>query len=732
MPMKRLLSFLFLAIMVSTVFASMPGHASSEHYILQIYDSQGRYLDPNNPNIYNHAQVVIQKDGYLWRSNIGTYSGKGQVNNISFSTDASRIHVIFYWYGNPVYDTDVPLTSSVVKVQMSITPAVPITTYQTEAVAVSSDMHEVSTKFYDVMFGTGNNQDQIQVKIGGQNYIMPVSLALNYNSNSDTKPFRFLAQNPSHPVEGEDKFLIWTTAKYWSSVKSEKVGDNMMLMVWTYGYTDVSGAWRDKVIAAIMAGAVLGTLAGGPEGALAGGAIAGMATAIAWAVDPELVDLSAHTGIGVVVGLFTPRYFQLQGVGGFGANGTKGTVTISNIPASTRFTTDGTSYEIYSESNTLQVGVTKDWGTSTSAFYDFETGAQGWKNISTTQTNVHAGLYAGTITSGSYAISPAMGVHNDSTYKISYDFWVYVVDSSYTEDVPIQVVDNTGAVLYSKTLYPTGGAYKEETGEIQFTISDGATAVYFEIREAKRDGTTNYYATNIDNVKISIQNTGAYRYIFDTSQSGGSGVVRYMFGTIPVIAPSSQGGTPIQNRYTLIAIDMARQDGALAVDWASRLVTLSPARIMIKSDTWTETAWLLGTDDKDGFKGVNFTIVNPKWFVYKVDFWTYYMFTTPDNWTVSENWSPLMANNTTVYIPSWYPGGWDVTKYNLQAWWNNLPLAWKAFVMALPLLILFLILLIIAPWVIVALIKGIAMVIRALGKGFGAVGKAFAGRKRGR
>ena len=208
--------------------------------------------------------------------------------------------------------------------------------------------------------------------------------------------------------------------------------------------------------------------------------------------------------------------------------------------------------------------------------------------------------------------------------------------------------------------------------------------------------------------------------------------MRYMFGTIPVIAPSSQGGVPIQNRYTLIAIDMARQHGALALDWASNVVTLSPARLLIKTNTWTETAWLLGTDARNGFKGVNFTIVNPKWFVYKVDFMSYYMFTTPDNWTVRENWSPLMANNTTIYIPNWYPGGWDMMGYNVQAWWNNLPLWWKGFVMLLPLLIIGLILLIIAPWLIVALIKGIALVFKGIGKGVRTVGKAFAGRKRGR
>ncbi len=720
MPMKRLLSIFFVFVFIATVFTAIPVHAKSSNYVLMLYDSQGRYLDPWNPNIYKHASVEIEKVGLLWNTQIGKYSGKGHVNNISFSTDASRIKVKFYWYDNDVYETEVPLTSEVVKVQMSITPALPITTYQTEAIMVSADMHEISTKFYDVMFGTGNNQNQIQVKIGGQTYNMPVKLALNYNSNTDTKPFRFLAQNPNHPVEGEDKFLIWTTAKYWSSVKSKLVGDNMLLVVWTYGYADVAGAWRDKVIAAIFAGAVVGALTG-PEGSLAGGTIAGMATAIAWAVDPDLVDLSAHTGIGVVVGLFTPRYFQIQGVGGFGANGTKGTVTISNIPASTRFTSGGTAYEIYSESNTLQVGVTKDWHIMTTHYYDFEDGtSQGWTlnggSVNTNIDNSHSGQYSLYLAAG-YAEREIINAAEGSSYKITVGFWVKG-SGGY---IGVYLRDNRSNNINYES-YSVNNAWTYITYEYHYTATKNITLML------RLEGENSAYPY-VDDISIGIADSAYYRYIFDTDQNGGSGVVRYMFGTIPVIAPSSQGGTPIRNRYTLIAIDMARQDGALAVDWASRLVTLSPARLLIKSDTWTETAWLLGTDDKDGFKDVNFTIVNPKWFVYKVDFWTYYYFTTPDNWTVREDWSPLMANNTTIYIPNWYPGGWDVMVYNIQAWWNNLPLWWKAFVLALPLIIIILILLIIAPWVIVAIIKGLALIFKGIGKAFKGAASAFGNRR---
>ncbi|GEM_PF-4661167 len=742
--MKRLLPFLFMFMLIGTVFAAMPVHAARSTYTLKIYDSQGRYLDPWNPNIYRYAAVRIDKVGYLWSTHIGTYQGKGATNNISFSTDGDRIQVTYFWMGNPVWNTEVPLTTSELKVQMPITPAVPITTYQTEAIGVSSDLHEISTKFYDVMFGTGENQDHIQVKIGGNTYNMPVTLTLNYNSNSDTKPFRFLAQNPDHPVEGEDKFLIWTTAKYWSSVKTEKVGDNMLLVVWTYGYTDVAGAWRDKVIAAIAAGAVMGALTG-PEGALAGGTIAGWATAIAWAVNPELVDLSAHTGIGVVVGLFTPRYFQIQGVGGFGANGTKGTVTISNIPQSGRATWSGTSYEIYSETNTLQVGFTKDWGSiHKSDFYDMETYSQAEEIIRTSKFGGTGGQTSQTAHSGQYSYylskewaaikNIIIHVPKGAQLKVDFDGWIRKGGSGYYSINAYEVKgDISTQENANNNLTAWGGTPQKSLPSSWTHIHESFTKIADRDVNITLGFTTITGSAYFDDFQFSwtIIGGGAYRYIFDTSQQDTTGsVVRYMFGTIPVIAPSSQGGTPIHNRYTLIAIDMARQDGALAVDWASRLVTLSPARLMIKSDTWTETGWLLGTDDKDGFKDVNFTIVNPKWFVYRVDFMTYYYFTTPGNWTVKGDWSPLMANNTTIYIPNWYPGGWDVMSYNMQAWWNNLPLWWKMFVAILPLIIIGLILLIVAPWVIVALIKGIAMIFKGLVKGIGAAGKALSGRKR--
>ncbi len=369
------------------------------------------------------------------------------------------------------------------------------------------------------------------------------------------------------------------------------------------------------------------------------------------------------------------------------------------------------------------MGFTKDWGSvHVVANDDFEDDTtDGWTgDVSIQSTTVYAGKYSAEFDSSSsnhpeYLIgSFTAGEH----IKIS--IGGYFEYPSATSGMYAWLVYGNGTAISGTTKnFGTATSWKHLTWTYYITLTSNTTV---SLVLSINSGQGNLY---FDNIQIEWYNASYYRYIFDTSQTGGSGVVRYMFGTIPVIAPSSQGGVPIQNRYTLIAIDMAKQDGALALDWASRVVTLSPARLLIKTDTWTETAWLLGTDDRDGFKNVNFTIVNPKWFVYRVDFMTYYMFTTPDNWTVTENWSPLMANNTTIYIPNWYPGGWDVMGYNVQAWWNNLPLWWKGFVMLLPLLIIGLILLIIAPWVIVALIKGI-------GKGVSTVGKAFAGKKRGR
>ena len=723
-------------VMASGSAAAWPWNHPTQTYHVRLYDASGRYLNENNANLQKYMKVVIQKKGIIFAHTIyvGTKSG---INNFTFKTDASRIILKVYWIkrDKPVFESEYPLISEWLNITLPFTPAVPITSYQAESVALSADMHEIQTKFYNVQFGAGGDKNVIQISVGGQEYNMPVVLHMASGSNSDTKDFRFLAQSAGKDgmITGTDKFLIWETGKYWSAVDSVKVGDNEIMLIWTYGYADELGAWVKTIIAAAAAGAAAGAYSG--IGAGIGAGVAGLGASVVWAVAPQLSLVPAHVAMGVVVGLFTPRYFQIQAAGNLGANTTDGYAEIQNIPSSGRQTWNGISYEIYSESNTIQVGFTRDWGTAHGMSYDFETldDVEAWQGDGMTMKDAykHSGQCSGFVAGGKTAYIQLFKVTKGETYTLDMKYWSFTVDSG-------QVVWNTGFRFRNETGAITDIVHSENRN------SNGKWA-YYEVEghfTAQENGTievyaegyySNNYGSYYDDMQISWFNSGAYRYIFDTQQNGGGAVIKYEWGTIPVISPASQGGIPIQNRYTLIAIDMVKQKGALAVDWASPLKVISPTRVAFKTQTYTEQFYLLGTDDKDGFKGMNFTIVNPKWFIYAVDWQTYYYFTTPDNWTITPHYSTFMANNTTWYIPNWatHTDVWAITQYNIAAWWESLGTLGHMAIFGLTLLIIFVILAVLAPQIIIFIFKIIGAIIRGIIKGVSALGKAIGKGLRG-
>ena len=68
------------------------------------------------------------------------------------------------------------------------------------------------------------------------------------------------------------------------------------------------------------------------------------------------------------------------------------------------------------------------------------------------------------------------------------------------------------------------------------------------------------------------------------------------------------------------------------------------------SNGWTISVWLLGTDDKEGFKDVNFTYVTQS-YVFQQGWgdnpwWT-------NNWTYVYNFSSLVVNGSTIVLPQW-------------------------------------------------------------------------------
>ena len=731
MPMKRALSILFIFLMITSGIITLPvSHAvnPTENFNIYLYDGAGRFLDTNNSAVKEYLKVQISAINWLGLSHVlFTIQGQNPIH-VRYNW-GSKILVTVYWINAKIYKGSYVLNSKDIRVNMPVIPAIPINNFQIKTIGVSSDLHEISTAYYNVQFGVGTYQNEIQISIGANKYIMPVQLQLNYQSSSDNKPFRFLAQNTNGVVTGEDKFLIWTTGKYFSAVRTTKVGDGMFLMVWTYGYADVAGAWVSKVIAATLAGAVLGATTG-PEGALMGGAIGGMASAIAWAVNPNLINLKAHTGIGVIAAIFTPKWFMIQGAGGFGSNETKGTIEIENMPSSGRATYSTTAYEIYSQSNMIQFGFTKDYGSvRIIGPYDFETQEQynEWAYI---DNGGRTGWSTGPHHSGQYSVylyqndfylhKPAIHLRAGDKIKVTFDFW-------YT---------SSGSGYYYEEIFKTDSNGNEQSlfwksGQKQ--IIDAWTHVINSIEVTAQNEcnvtfgfTTINTGIYIDDIKFSvaIMSQGKYRYIFDTSQSG-SNVVRYMFNTIPTYAPNLDSITTVENTYTLIAIDMTNRHGLLALDWESRIPDIIvPARIIIKTDTWRETAWILSTNDKEGFYNVSFVITDPSKFVYEIDPFTYYYFTGPDNWTYIR-WSSLIANNTTIYIPTNFGlPSWVVWNWQLNKWWQNIgPWAHLA-LLGLAAFIIFIIILIVAPWLIFALIKILGLILKAI---FTAIGMAAKG-----
>ena len=732
--MRRALSFIFIFLMLSVSFTVMAENAIAENdtisYTLKVYDSQGRLLNSSYQSIQQCARLKVYKLSLFGLKKTLIADIKGEYFNeagFRVSPDISKVYIEFYWMGHIVYSDIIDLLSAqkddlgnyIIAINLPFTPSVPISGLQVEPIKVSADIHQIQSNYYNIKFGVGDHQNKIEISMGGNTYLIPVNLDFSKGGNSETKPFRFLAQSSKGYVQGEEKWLIWTTAYYWSAVRTKLVGDNMLLVVWTYGYTDIKTAWVSTVVSAILAGAVVGATTGIGSISMAG--VAGLGSAILWAVHPELMKFAGTTGIGVVAGIFTPRYFIIQGVSGMGTNETSATVQMNNLPETSQATVGNIEYQIFSQSNEIQVGFTRNYGDLHIEFYDFEDGtAQGWLNITPTE-EFGIGQYSG---KSEYSENP---FHELGHFKKNERIKI---------GISMQFKANANGQIYLQYAYiPDGGKWIFDTamrkyiqdttmswqfisGDWDITIPEDCT-LYIGIYWGGSQASNKY----MDNVKIYYEKTSEYRYIFETTASD-SVIVRHMFGTIPTIAPSNTG-VAINNRYTLLAVDMAGRDGMLAVDWNSRMVTISPARIIVKTDVWTETAWLLATDDKDGFKDVTFVVTSPNKFIYRVDFMSYYYFTTPKNWTVKPGWNPFIANNTTIYVPNIEGINFELEKikWNLETWWEEIGTLGHLALMGLAAFIIFIIILIIAPWLIFALIKILALIIRGLVKALGMAAK---------
>ena len=159
-------AILVVLLLLQVVAASGVKLRSNEvtHY-LRIYDAEGRYLDPKVPAVKEYLQVDIYK------SNQKTLISetKGQ-NNISFQSDEGYAFVKIFWVnkGNPIYMSTIPLSNTYVKLSLPFNPAKPIENWQAEALSISASGKSISTPFYGVTFGVGDNKNIIQLTIGSK------------------------------------------------------------------------------------------------------------------------------------------------------------------------------------------------------------------------------------------------------------------------------------------------------------------------------------------------------------------------------------------------------------------------------------------------------------------------------------------------------------------------------------------------------------------------------------
>ena len=764
MPLKRALSFIFIFLMLSVNFTVMAENVAADDkqlliYQVNLFDQMGRLLPQNNSAIGANLQSVIYTERKVlgipvgWQK-IGQYSG-GQ---FQFKAPlGEKAKIVVFWYDKEQYDNVFYLsTNEIIDITLPFIPCVPLIDVRAESIGLSSDIHEINTAHYDVKFGQGRDKNEIWITLGTQVHTIPVNLELS-GGGSETKPFKFLAQAPNTTVQGTEKFLIWTTGKYISGVHTYKVGDNGLIVVWTYMYADVTGAWTKKIIEGALLGAIAGTIVEPGVGTAIGGLAGGLAAGVAWALKPELVNITAHAAIGVVAGYFTPRWFILQGTSGLGTNSTTGTVSMdlskSNLPAG--LLVDGQSrWDIYTQSNTIQVAYTKYYGTGIfSKYYDFEDQVIP-PHEDKTSNNQDA--YFSISTSKVYAGEYALKIHNSNTggALINLSAMHHFIKGDYTITVDTDIYVDAGIIGSINIVYKIGSSTSytslTDVGVATFkwvhivnswdlSITESNTYVYLEINAGYGSD-----ATYIDNLKIQVFDKNAQRITLDTSGGDEGVIVKRAFGTIPEIAPVKNKPVPLTRKYTMLAVDVSGTDGFIALDWASPQPTVYYSRLYIRTATMKETAWLFFTDDKYGFQDVTFLITEPKNFVYHIDLYRYYALSTPDNWTFTPDWSPTIVNKTMIFLPPEDWNGvtlynlWDSVSYKFNSWWQNIGTWGHLALYGLGLLILFIILLIFAPWLIFALIKILALILKAIAKlivaaakGMGKMMKSFKRRRKG-
>ncbi len=728
-----------------------------DKYTMEVYDNQGRFLNTSYEAVENNLEIEIYDPGMIGRGDhLGTWVGK---NPITFKTTRSTVIVDFFWMGSKYMtkDKNLPPGGGNISFNLDITPAKPISNYEIQDMTLSSDLHSVSGPSYDLQFGSGSSNNLIEYSQDDLKKNIEAKLTLN----NETYPFQMIAEKPGEATTwSSDTWGLWEKSYHASYVDVNKIsgpssiGGNTYVLTWSYSYSDSDHDLLADIGKNAMAGATIGAVAGfgsaGPVGAL-GGSLAGglggaVGSGIAYAVEPELQRTDSPTGVGVLACVLTPEFMYIQ-TQSIQENCTGSTEThLENTPGPGKYlTTKGNLYEIDTDYQSyIKSAFTEGSGHTIKHYWDFESDPAYVSDVKpiedgraslTDADNNHYIEIKPTSKGWSYFIDSADGVNAsaDLHYNeynqteigidVKMDFMLDT-DLDYTDynEKTIDVCSPNDRISHLPD-YVEPGEWEDIDfhGELNPTTQG-------DIRINFPTGYNSGFQYYIDNLKVLLYYKNETKTLF--SQEDTAPIVRHLFGNIPTIAPSKVGrSTNIDKRYALLGVDIGDdKNSTLALDWKSRTPRTHVSRLILKSDTWEETSFLLQTDDPDGFLNTNFTLTRSDDFIYKVSWGQYNLFSGPSSWSYDTEFDPLVVNDSTYYIPEGDPtSGFNFPKlsYDLSSWWNRLNAIGKFLIFALPFLAIGLVLLIFAPWLLYAIIKVFVMAIKGVIGGLSSLVRKF-------
>lgn len=290
---------------------------SEEEVTITIFDQEGRNMaeEGDQELVNENMEIEIREPKYFGLSHDVIAEAEG--GNLSDKIPTGSYYdIVVIWKGDEIY-TENRKISEDLTIHMTTTPSRMIESWSREQISTSSDLRDITTPHKSFQLGAGDGRSDIYIDVGDDRYEFPTVLRIDGTDHD----FQFRNTEPGEYTDWTDDFLIWEEAYHYSASSSEKVGDNMIVLQWQYGYFDTGGAHIDRVVQGAGAGAVAGAIAGSIKpgvgtgiGAIAGAGAGAIGTAVATSIEPELSRTDADGGVGAITLAITPRYTVINSV----------------------------------------------------------------------------------------------------------------------------------------------------------------------------------------------------------------------------------------------------------------------------------------------------------------------------------------------------------------------------------------------------------------------------------